>query len=731
MQLRTLLIYRFGATLLVAAPLSAGTVGAQERPAKRVASVVSVAVEEYAKGIDGTGKLISQQEYDEAVSFLADARESAARLSGARTDSARVALDSLSAAMQRHEPPARLGAWHARFVAMLGADAALDLPTRAIDLAAGRAIYERSCATCHGMAGKGDGPQASRLNPKPPPLGDAEAMRDRTPAIQYRIISVGIAGTPMVAWGNELTPDQRWDVVWYLHSMRRAGADAEGEGLFIQRCAACHGATGGSDGALSASLAKLPAELSSFAWQADKSDEQLAAAIHAGIAGTAMPPSRDLSDAEVALLVRHLRMLALNDAPERAVATLSIADDATKIGTRVLSILDEAIAFARLGKRAEAGDRAFDAYIAFEPLETPARAKNPGKVGAMERHFADFKGAIKSGSVREAVGSRNAIDAGMPAMIELTRPADGAWGAFLQSLLIIVREGFEAILVIGAIVAFLIKTGHRERLRSIWVGVAAALGASALTAVALATLLLAVPASGEIIEGVTLLVAVAVLFSVSYWLISKVEAAKWQQFIREKVNDALQKGGGTALTFVAFLAVYREGAETALFYQALFREGAGAALPISLGIIIGGVALAVIFVLFYRYGLRIPLRPFFAVTSALLYYMAFVFAGKGIRELQEGDVMSITVLPGWPHVDAMGIFPSVETLLAQLVLVVLFVFALVKTFWPSRSVTLPTIPTSAPGVDVATTERLATRIGELERRIESMEQGINELSVRD
>ena len=81
------------------------------------------------------------------------------------------------------------------------------------------------------------------------------------------------------------------------------------------------------------------------------------------------------------------------------------------------------------------------------------------------------------------------------------------------------------------------------------------------------------PASQDIIEGLTLLVAVGVLFSVSYWLISRVEAAKWQQFIREKVNTALEHGGGRALAFVAFLAVYREGAETALFYQALFNEG--------------------------------------------------------------------------------------------------------------------------------------------------------------
>ena len=724
MHLRTILIYRFfAATLSVGSLVSSGRAAAQERPAKRVASIVSVAVEEYAKGIDAGGRMVSQQEFEEAVSFLEDARESAARLSGARSDSARIALDSLSAAMLRHVAPAALSGWHARFAAMLGADAALDEPTRRIDVANGRSTYVRLCAECHGSEGKGDGPRAGALNPKPAALGDAVAMRDRTPAIQYRILSVGIAGTPMVGFGNGLTPDERWDVIWYLHSMRAPGAAPEGEGLFLQRCAGCHGATGGSDGALTSALAKHPAELSSFAWQVSRSDAQLAAAIRGGVGGTSMPPARDLSEGDVSRLVSHVRTLVLRDAP---LPIAPLAGGAKLIGTQVLSTLDDALALARIGKRAEAGERAFDAYIAFEPLETPARAKNPGKVGAMERHFADFKGAIKSGAIHDAEGSRDAIEAGMPAMIELTLPAEGAWGAFLQSLLIILREGFEAILVIGAIVAFLIKTGHRERLRSIWVGVVSALGASALTAVALATLLSAVPASGEIIEGITLLVAVAVLFSVSYWLISKVEAAKWQQFIREKVNDALQKGGGRALTFVAFLAVYREGAETALFYQALFREGTDVALPISLGIAIGAVALSIIFVLFYRYGLRIPLRPFFAVTSALLYYMAFVFVGKGIRELQEGDVVSITVLRGWPHVDAMGIFPSVETLLAQLVLVVLFAFALVKTFWPSRSVSLPIMPPSDAG-----SEGVATRLTQLERRIDAIEQGINELSVRD
>jgi high-affinity iron transporter len=303
----------------------------------------------------------------------------------------------------------------------------------------------------------------------------------------------------------------------------------------------------------------------------------------------------------------------------------------------------------------------------------------------MERYFADFKGAVRRSDVAGAKESRDAIADGLPEVVNLTQRPSTAWEAFLQSLVIILREGFEAILVIGAVVAFLIKMGHRERLRSIWLGMALGLLASFATAVILSTLLSAIPASRDIVEGITMLVAVAVLFSVSYWLISRVEAAKWQQFIRAKVTNALDHGGGKALALVSFLAVYREGAETALFYQALFNEGPHVGLPISLGIIAGFALLAVIFTLFYRYGVRIPMRPFFTVTSVLLYYMAFVFAGKGIRELQEGNLVRITLVRGVPHIDAMGIYPSVETLLVQAVLVALFVFMLIKTFVPRRA----------------------------------------------
>jgi high-affinity iron transporter len=331
--------------------------------------------------------------------------------------------------------------------------------------------------------------------------------------------------------------------------------------------------------------------------------------------------------------------------------------------------------------------------------------------------------------VRQAEQLRDAIEASLPEVVALTVPSGTAIEAFWQSFLIILREGFEAILVIGAIVAFLLKTGHRERLRSIWMGVGFALAASAATAVVLKTLLAAVPASREIIEGTTLLLAVAVLFSVSYWLISKVEAAKWQQFIKEKVSAALEHGGGRALTFVAFLAVFREGAETALFYQALFNEGPNVALPLTLGIVAGFIALAIIFTLFYHFGVRIPLRPFFSVTSVLLYYMAFVFMGKGVRELQEGNAIPLSPIRDFPHVDWLGLYPSWQGVLSQLALLILLAFAVLKTFWPKRSVTLPTVMpvTATQGAaeqDIAQIRALRAENDELRRRLAALEEAV-------
>jgi high-affinity iron transporter len=602
----------------VAAAAFATCAIAQESPAKRLGNIVAVAVEEYGKGVDAYGRLVMPDEYSETVDFLADARATAVHLNGADAPAIRALLDSLSAAVHDTVPPARLASLHQRFAAALGEAAAIDLPVRPIDLVDGRAVYAARCASCHGDRGLGDGPAAAGIRPPPPAIGDPSVMRGVSPALFYRVVSAGVSGTAMPAWGETLTAEQRWNVVGYVLSLQ-------------------------------------------------------------GV---------------------------------RSVCATCAASASASIG--VMAALDSAVAAARAGRASDARERAVDAYLAFEPMETAARAKSPGLVSAMERRFADFRAQVKAGDVPNATRTRDRIAATLPAMSGVTERTSGTWEAFLQSFVIIVREGFEAILVIGAIVAFLVKTGHRDRLRAVWYGAGAGVIASAATAVILKTLLAAVPASQDLIEGVSMLVAMVVLFWVSYWLISKVEAEHWQHFIREKVTAALASGGATALAFVAFLAVYREGAETALFYQALLGDAGRPAGAIALGIGAGALVLAAVFTAFYRYGVKIPLRPFFTITSGLLYAMAFIFAGRGVAELQEVNVLPISAVRGVPRIEALGIYPTVESLGLQAVLVALLAAALIVTFRRRRGPAAPSA--SASSRDGARTRRTARRRRDVARR---------------
>ena len=570
--------------------LTPATMRSQDTAARRLASIVSVAVSEYGLAVDKRGQLISAEEYAEVAGFLENAREVAGRLEGRDAPTARSALDALIDAVQKKRPPAALEQYRTRMLAALGSAGALELPSAPLDTAIGRQVFAESCASCHGSRGLGDGPTARTLSTAVPAIGSAAATPNLTPTLAYDVASVGINGTAMPAFGASLTAQQRWDVVNYVYKLR-------GQPM---------------------SLPSQPI-----------------------VAGT----------------------------------------NASSTAASIVALLDSSLASAQRGNVTAASDGAFDAYLAFEPLETVVRAKDPGLVSSLERSFGNFRVAVRGGDIRAATVARNAITGALPRAVALVNGADeSAVTMFWQSFIIILREGFEAILVVGAVVAFLIKTGNRERLRSIWIGAALGVVASAITAVILKTVLAAIPASSEIVEAVSLLVAVVVLFSVSYWLISKVEAHKWQKFIREKVSLALEHGSGGALMLIAFLAVYREGAETALFYQALFSQAHGVALPLTLGIVVGSVALVIVFVLFYRFGVKIPMRTFFAATSLLLYYMAFVFAGRGIRELQEGNVLSMTPLRHVPDIGWLGLFPTVETVAIQSVLLVLFAFALIKTF---------------------------------------------------
>lgn len=242
---------------------------------------------------------------------------------------------------------------------------------------------------------------------------------------------------------------------------------------------------------------------------------------------------------------------------------------------------------------------------------------------------------------------------------------------FLLALLILLREGLEALLVVAAIYSVAVKTEQPALKRSVHYGWISALALGGLTWFIASYVITISGASREMTEGYTALIAAAILFYMGFWMHSKTSNEQWQQFINNQVGKALKTGAYFGLGTVVFLAVYREIFETILFYQSLWLQG-GAAHQMSfiLGIIAALGLLAILGIGLFKFALKLPLKAFFGSTALLMIVLAFVMTGKGIAALQEAGVIAINQL-NTPTISWLGIYPTVQSLAAQLILLVL------------------------------------------------------------
>ncbi|ROS16100.1 high-affinity iron transporter [Raoultella sp. BIGb0399] len=325
-------------------------------------------------------------------------------------------------------------------------------------------------------------------------------------------------------------------------------------------------------------------------------------------------------------------------------------------------------------------DTYFDRFEA-SGMENKIGSRDATFKTALEAHFTRMVSLMKAGQPQEKLAAEAAaLDADLQQAVTMLGEGEATqWSLLLYSLMIIVREGLEALLIVAAIVAWLVKNDHHDKLPLIRQSVVVALIASVATAVLFQLLFTNSGASRELLEGFTMLIAVVMLFSMSYWLLSKVEARHWKAWLEGKLSHSLSRGSLVGLWLTSFLAVYREGAETVLFYFALLGDAQGVSghLAIGGGFVIGCVVLLVAWIVMRYSVVRLPLKPFFIFTGGLMYLMAFVFAGKGVLELVEGKLFQPTLISGVPEISWLGIYPYLETLLPQLILLVAAAAALV------------------------------------------------------
>lgn len=604
---------------------------------RRIAATASLAAQEYRIGVRD-GKVISMAEVDEARLFLTESRRAAGLLPAQGGRETVAAIDAILALVARVGSPDAVDAEVRALMTRLAATWHVtleEMPTTPPSMARAKELFTQECASCHGALGAGDGPVAQTLTPPPADLSDLPRLAGNSPLDFYRRIGIGVAGTAMPSYESRFTPADRWALALYASKLRLPAPDGV-----------------------------VPTELRSFDATARLSDSAIAAVV---------APGRGLGEVLVAQQVSAVRTAGTLEGTGRDFAPLF---------TAVRGKLGEVVRQAEAGQVEQASATAFDAYMAFESVEPTLRAKDGGLAGRLEAQFAALRTRAAGGATRAELRD---LHGSLLAQLELAerlvaeRPSTSS--QFLQSLGLMLREGIEAILIVGAVLAFLTRTGATKRKRDVHVGVGAAILASLLTAVALETVFQLSGAQREALEGITMVAAAGVLFYVSYWLLSKIEVARWNKFVKDQVQDALSGGSALALASVAFLAVYREGFETVLFYKALFLAGgAGAVGPVTAGIVVGGIILAIIYVGIERFGVKLPLKPFFAITSGFLYYMAFVFAGKGIAELQGGGYVSVTPFNPEIRFPTFGIYSTWETLGVQCFLVAAFVGGMVWTF---------------------------------------------------
>ncbi|AZC40702.1 FTR1 family protein [Pseudomonas chlororaphis] len=561
------------------------------------------------------GKVIDDSEYREQVEFLGVLQGLVADLP-AKPEKAELeqGIASLNEAVKAKAD----GALVARQARQLGAKLAVayevsQAPIITPDPSRGAPLYAQHCSVCHGDTGAGDGPAGVGLTPPPANLRDAARTDHLSLYAIYNTLGLGVEGTDMPSFADQLDDRQRWDLATYIAGFTADPAAAKGDKSY--------------------NLADLARQTPSEVQAAE--GPQAAATFRAQ---RAQPPQVKRGPAQLL--------------------------DYTA------STLDKSLAAYRAGDREQAYDLSVAAYLeGFELVESSLDNVDANVRKDTEKALMAYRQALQDGLPVEQAEQR--LDA---AKSKLTESAgllgsDGlSWSlSYISGLLILLREGLEAILVLAAILAFLRNTGQQSAVRSVNVGWALALLAG-LATWALAAYVIDVSGSQrELLEGATALFASVMVLWLGVWMHDRRHAAAWQDYIKSSLVGG---GGRFGFAVLAFFSVYRELFEVILFYETLWLQAGPAGHN---AVLAGGAtALVLLFGLAWvilRGSAKLPLALFFGINAALLCALSVVFAGHGVKALQEAGVFGTRPVAFFDF-DWLGIHADAYSLTAQAVAIV-------------------------------------------------------------
>ena len=583
---------------------------------------------DYAGAVED-GAVISASEYAEMQEFAATVRKHLQGLAATPSTASLLAqADTLIASIEAKAALEKVaGEAHGLADDLLQAYPMATAPDHAPDLAHGSQIYQSQCASCHGVSGRGDGAAGLQLSPAPIDFTDLDRADQRSAMSLYEAISQGVDGTSMAGYAAQLSSEDRWALAYFVGS------------LAYQQEAKAGAAQWHDDASTRTEIASLK-ELS---------------VLRVGQLATTMglQPAR--------AVVGYLR--ANPQALQQALSGVPLARARTVAS----------LAAYRSGAHNEATQLALSAYLdGVELIEPQLNARDSALRAEIETAMGSYRTALSRQAALTIVSAQaDVIDALLArAELALSETSGGGFSTFLGALTILLREGLEALLVVVALLAFLRKAEQTAAIRYVHAGWILALVAGAITWVLARYVISISGASRELTEGLSSLFAALVLLSVGLWMHQKSIGGRWQAYLKEQMAAALSRKSAWFLFGLAFISVYREVFETILFYAALWNEGQE--MWLLGGIVVGGFALAGIAWILLRTSRRLPIGQFFAASAALIAILAVVLTGKGVSALQEAGWIALSPAP-IPRIEVLGIYPTWQTLIAQLIVLAVLV----------------------------------------------------------
>ncbi|MFJ3148568.1 c-type cytochrome [Pseudomonas putida] len=565
------------------------------------------------------GKVIDDGEYREQQEFSAVLAD---LVKGLPANAEQNALEQGVQALRQAIDQRQEGAAVAKQARQLGARLAVayevsQAPVITPDPARGASLYAQNCSICHGETGAGDGPAGVGLEPAPANLRDVSRLDQLSLFDLYNTLALGIDGTEMPSFADQLDDRQRWDVAAYIASFTAKPQAVKGDKTWNL-----------------ADLARqTPAEV-----VANEGNS----VVEAFRAQRAQPPQVKRGPAQL------LEYTA--------------------------STLDRSLAAYRAGDRDQAYDLSVTAYLeGFELVESSLDNIDTQARKSTEKSLMAYRQSLQDG-LPVAQAEQRLVDA--KAKLEQAAKLLGSDGlswslSFVSGLLILLREGLEAILVLAAVLAFLRNTGQQSAVRSVNIGWGLALVAGFATWALAAYVIDVGGAQRELLEGCTALFAAVMVLWLGVWMHDRRHAAAWQDYIK---SSLVSGGGRFGFAVLAFFSVYRELFEVILFYETLWLQAGPAGHQ---AVLAGGATALVLLVglawVILRGSAKLPLSLFFSINAALLCVLSVVFAGHGVKALQEAGVLGTRPVSFFEF-DWLGIHPDAYSLSAQALALLAIVF---------------------------------------------------------